>query len=118
MFLVFVLGRGTLFILFIGLLLRELNPFTTEDPDLDSDLDSPLHPPSRRFVQDKIREDKPPPNAKSIDVAGNKKRKGCLKLVVTNNMTGKIIGELVASKNMALRISETFQKLFRIMMKL
>ena len=102
----------------MALLLRELYPFTTEDPDLDPALDPALHPPSRRFVQDKIREDKPPPNAKSIDVAGNKKRKGCLKLVVTNNMTGKIIGELVASKNMALRISETFQKLFRIMMKL
>jgi len=46
-----------------------------------------------KFVHTKIREDKPPPNAKSIDVAGNEKRKGCLKLVVTNNMTGKIIGK-------------------------
>lgn len=41
-------------------------------------------------VQDKIRTDKPPPNAPSKD---NTKRKGCMKLVVSVSSAGRIIGK-------------------------
>ena len=42
------------------------------------------------FVQDKIRNDKPPATAKPRD---NSKRKGCMKLVIAARSAGKVIGK-------------------------
>jgi len=46
-----------------------------------------------KHIQDLIRNDKPPPSAKSVDVEGNEKRKRALKLVVADTSAGRIIGK-------------------------
>jgi len=46
-----------------------------------------------QHIQDLIRNDKPPPSAKSVDVEGNEKRKRALKLVVADTSAGRIIGK-------------------------
>lgn len=45
------------------------------------------------FVQDKIRKDTPPPNAKTESHAVNAKRKEACKLVVSDTSAGRIIGK-------------------------
>ena len=46
-----------------------------------------------KHIQDLIRNDKPPPSAKSVDVEGNEKRKRALKLVVADTSAGRLIGK-------------------------
>ena len=46
-----------------------------------------------KHIQDLIRNDKPPPSAKSVDVEGNDKRKRALKLVVADTSAGRLIGK-------------------------
>jgi len=46
-----------------------------------------------KYVQEKIKTDRPPPSAKSIDTEGNEKRKKACKLVVADTSAGRIIGK-------------------------